>query len=60
MLIRGNHKSARSALNTADMEKSIDKEVEQGWALPLTIYSIRYIKNKGVVPLGVAEQLSIN
>ena len=60
MIIRGNHKSGRSALNAASMEKSIDKEVEHFWALPLTIDSIRRIENAGVVPLGVEEKFSIN
>ena len=55
MLQRGNHKSERSALNAAALEKSIDKEVEHGRALPLTIDSLCHIKNTGVVPLGVAE-----
>ena len=60
MLLRGNHKSARSALNAAALKKVIDKEVKHGWVLPLTIDSLRHIKNAGVVPLGVAEQLSID
>ena len=60
MLPRGNHKSARSALNAAALEKVIDKEVKHGWVLPPTIDSLRHIKNAGVVPLGVAEQLLID
>ena len=36
------------------------KDVEHGWALPLTIDSIRHIKNTGVIPFVVAEQFSIN
>ena len=59
-LLRGGHKSSRSSLNAAALEKAIYKEVEHIWALPLTIESIRRIKNAGVVPLGVSEQLSIN
>ena len=34
--------------------------MEHGWALPLTIDSIRHIKDVGVVPLGVAKKFSIN
>ena len=60
ILLRRNHKSARSDLNEEYLVKTIDKEVEHGWVLPLTIDSIRHIKNAGVVPLGVAEQCSIN
>ena len=37
----------------------MDKEVEYGWSFSLTIDSIRHIKNTGVVPLGIADQLSI-
>ena len=59
MLLRGDHKSERSALNAEVLEKSIDKEVERGWTLPLIIDSNFLIKNVGVEPLGVAEQLSI-
>ena len=60
MLLRVNHKLARSALNAEALGESIDKEVERGWALPLTIDSLPRIKNAGVVPLGVAEQFSID
>ena len=42
------------------MEKSIDKEVEHGWASPLTIDPIFHIKNSGFITLGVSEKLSIN
>ena len=59
MLLRENHKLARSELNSAAPEKAIDKGVEHGWALILTIDSLRHIENVGVVPLGVAEQLTI-
>ena len=56
MLLRGNQKSSRSALNAADLEKWIEKEVEHGWALSLTIDSLSHIEKAGVVPLGVAEK----
>ena len=36
------------------------EEVEHGQALPLTIDSVRHIKNSGVVALGSAEKLSVN
>ena len=60
MLLRGNHKSENSTLNAAALEKSIDKEVEHVWVLPLTMESICHIKNMHVVLLRVTEQLSIN
>ena len=56
----GNHKPARSSLNIKALEKAIDKEVEHGCTFNLTFESIHHIKNAGVIPLGVAEQLSIN
>ena len=60
MILRGNHKSSHSVLKSAALEKSISKDIDPGWALPPTIESLQNIKNTGVVPLGVAEQLSIN
>ena len=60
MILRGNHKSSQSVLNAAALNKAISKEIDHGWALPFTIESLQRIKNAGVVPLGVAEQFSIN
>ena len=60
MILRGNHKSSHSVLNSASLEKAISKDIDHGWALPLTIEYLQSIKNSGVVPLGVAEQFSIN
>ena len=54
MLLRANHKSEKSELNVAELKKSIDKEEEHGWVLPLTIDLIRFIEDAGVIPLGVA------
>ena len=60
MILRGNHKSSQSVLNAAALNKSKSKDFDHGWALPLTIESLQNIKNVGVVPLGLAEQFSIN
>ena len=60
MILRGNHKSSHSVLESAALDKSIRKDIDHGWALPLTIESLQSTKNTGVVPLGVAEKLSIN
>ena len=60
MILRGNHKSYHSVLNSADPDKAISKEIDHGWALTPTIESLQNIKNAGFVPLGVAEQFSIN
>ena len=37
MLLRGNHKSSHSVLNSAALNKAIRKEIDHGWALPLTV-----------------------
>ena len=37
MMLRGKHKSSHSVLNSAALEKSISKDIDRGWALPLTI-----------------------
>ena len=42
------------------MEKATGKEVDHGWALPLTIDLVRHIKNVGVIPLGISEKFSVN
>ena len=60
MILRGNHKSSHSVINLAALYKSISKEIDHEWALPLTIESLQNIKNSVVVPLGVSEQFSIN
>ena len=57
---RGNHKSSQSVLNAAALNKAISKEIDHVWALPLIIEYLQSIKNAGFVPLGVAEQFSIN
>ena len=60
MILSGNHKSYQSVINAAALKKSISKDIDHGSALHITIESLQSIKNAGVVPLGVAEQLSIN
>ena len=60
MILKGNHKSSHSVLNSSELDKSISKEIHHGWSLTLTIESLQSIKNTGVVPLWVAEQFSIN
>ena len=43
-------------LNVAALETEMDKEVKNGWLLPLTIDSVRHVKYASVVPLGVANK----
>ena len=54
MIPRGNYKLYHSEMNSAALDKAIRKEINYGWALPLTIIYLQNIKNAGVVPLGVA------
>ena len=44
--------TSHSVLNSSALDKSISKEIDYGWALPLTIESLQSIKNAGVVRLG--------
>ena len=60
MIFRGNHKSFHSLLNSAALDKAIIKEIGHVWALLFTIEYLQNIKNAGVVPIGVAEKISIN
>ena len=56
MILRGNHESSHSVLNSSALDKTISKEIYHEWALALTIESLQNINNAVVVPLGVAEQ----
>ena len=60
MILRGNHKSSHSELNSDTLEKSIRKDIDHVWSLLLTIKYLQNIKNAGFVPLEVSEQFSIN
>ena len=50
MILRGNHRSLQSVLNTAALNKSISKDIEHGWALSLTIESLKSIKMQDSCP----------
>jgi len=58
MLERGNHKSAKDNIKT--LNKAFTKEVEKGWLLPVTVESLRKIKSLSIIPLGIAEQSTID
>ena len=60
MILRRNHKSAKTKLNAAVLEKSMVKEVKHGWDLPLTIDLVCHINNVGAVLLGLAEHFLVN
>ena len=60
MILCGNHKSSKMNLNNADLEKPMGKDVEHGWALPLTIELVQHINNVLIFLIGLVEQFSIN
>ena len=37
MILRGNHKSPHSKMNSDALDKSIRKDIDHGWALPFTV-----------------------
>ena len=57
MILRGNHKSSHSEMNSAALNKSISKDIGHGLALPLTIEYLKNIKNTRIVPLRVSEKI---
>ena len=60
MIERGNHKSATKPINFPTLMKGFEKEVRKGWTIPVTLDSIKKIRNLFIIPLGVAEQYSID
>ena len=60
MMARGNHKSATKEINFPTLEKGFAKEVRKGWTIPITPESVLKIRDLFIIPLGVAEQHSID
>ena len=60
MIARGNHKSATAPEVAPTLLKNYTKEVEHGWMLPVTLESVAKIKGAGVIPIGVAQQQTID
>ena len=58
MIARGNHKSAK--VHHAILDKAFTKEILKGWLLPITVESLTKIKNLSIIPLGIAEQFTID
>ena len=46
-------------MNSYATGKSMSKEVDHGWTLPIKVGYLKNTKNAGVVPLGVAGKFSI-
>ena len=60
MIERGNHKSADDPDNHPTLLKNYEKEVRMGWMLPVTIESVKKIKDAAVIPVGIAKQFTID
>ena len=60
MIAQGNHKSATTPAVAQTLLKNYTKEVEHGWMLPVTLESVAKIKGAGVIPIGVAQQHTID
>ena len=60
MLERGNHKSTKSTTHLAALKKAYLKEVTHGWLIPLQISCLHHIKGASVIPIGVADQFSVD
>ena len=58
---RGNHKSSfKSDEEVKFVQKQYNKEVSKGWMIPFPVKTLRKMKNACVIPIGVANQFSIN
>ena len=57
---RGNHKSALNDEHRPVVTKLMAQDVELGYGIPLTIDSIRKIKQAEVYPVGCQDQLTID
>ena len=57
---RGNNKSALDPEDAPFIQKNQTKEVEKGWMIPIRKDSVLKIPGAGVIPLGIAEQITID
>ena len=61
MILRGNHKSAQVPVeNAATLLSNYEKEVENGWMLPIPSRCLSKLKGAAVIPVGVHTQYTIN
>ena len=60
MVMRGNHPSASDQANEATLLKNYEKEVRNGWMLPVTAECVTKIQDAGVIPIGIATQMTID
>jgi hypothetical protein len=51
LIIRGNHKSANKY--RAELKETLEKEVSQGWMIPLPLEYISYLRNGELAPVGM-------
>ena len=61
MIQRGNHKSAQTpSANASTLISNYQKEVENGWMLPIPAKCLRKLKGAAVIPVGVSTQYTID
>ena len=60
IIARGNHELVKSDENEVTLLKNYKKEVERGWMLPVTLANVKKIKGSGIIPVGVANQFTID
>ena len=60
MIASGNHKSACTETHSRVLREAYEKEVSHGWQIPITVESLKKMKNVLIIPLGVACQLAVN
>ena len=60
MITRGNHKSVCTPSNKKILLEAYQKEVQHGWQIPVTVESLKKLKNILIIPLGFQLQLAVN
>ena len=60
MIKRGNHPSTLGEENSEAILKNYGKEVNKGWMIPISLDTVRKLKGARVIPVGVAQQWSID
>jgi hypothetical protein len=53
-ITRGNHKSANTYLNT--LKEILDKEVKQGWMIPIPLKYLSKIPDSELAPVGIDDK----
>ena len=57
---KGNNNSASDEADLPFLIKNYDKEVDKGWMIPFLKSDIEKIKGAGVIPIGIAHQITMD